>query len=200
MRNRGLYPMLALLPMTWLTASAADPSELSPAEKTAVEALSCPALTGGRFASMHQRIDQRLGIWEVDVECEPTKVIRGHAVRDVAHCSGVDAAWTCESAGQEVELSAGGWDRSVLVLHTSAETGLDIFEFLQEQARRGKQIKADTLEGYPTIAWIEGNDHYWITFQFSDFTYSYHVTEKCKQQACRRKLQYDGAYQSWNLE
>jgi hypothetical protein len=74
------------------------------------------------------------------------------------------------------------------------ERALDIYGFLEERARRDKELGPDELQGDPHIFWNDVAKHYNVTFSFRDWTYSYTVTENCSQRGCRRKLKFSGFY------
>jgi len=185
-----------------LVAAEPDPpsvprDQLTPDETALIEARTCGTSPAGEIAEKRTHWSGR-GFWDVDLQCKPQGSARGLALREVTHCVGLDKDWHCDPMGIEIDLPPGGWQRPVYVGHTAPDRGLAVWDFLEQQARLKKNsIDADTLAGYPAIIWVEGNDNYHVTFTFSDWEFSYHVTERCGTRGCKRKLEYEGMYQSF---
>lgn len=201
MQVRTIYLVALLLP----PCAAAEPDrtsiyrgELTESETLFIEAVTCPRSLASTIVS--KDLHSGWGHWEVQLACEPHDRARAHAVRELARCTGVGRDWKCETLGLEIDLPPGDWQHGLFIAHTTPERALSIYDFLEQEARKDKTLGPDELAGSGSIVWIEGNLHYWVRFTFTDWEFSYHVTERCGKHGCRRKLTYDGMYQSpWSF-
>ena len=81
----------------------------------------------------------------------PRAEVRDQPLHALAVCEQKQGAWTCDSAGLQLDLSIYGETRQVRLLDVPPEAALAALDFVKSETDKGKRFHKSLFDGYITV-------------------------------------------------
>jgi len=192
---RTYLPLLGLL----LTAGglAGEAETLTPEQTRQIEIRTCRLWHDRGIADARaEDITGGAGI-RVSVDCEPHAEVRGAPLRALGVCELNAGAWTCEDAGEQLDVNIYGEVRKVRIIGVKPGTALDVLEAIKKKTGKGRRFRESVFAGNIEVFGTEDWPGLIVTVENADWLWSLNVTPKCSGDRCRYRIGEYHQSQNW---
>ncbi len=194
MRTHRLL-LLAMFPA--MGALAGQPESLTPEEGKLIEVQTCRLWHDRGIAEIRAE-DTSGGGLRASVECEPHAEARDHPLRALAVCEQKQARWTCEDAGQQLDMDIYGTARQVRLLNVTTEAALDALDFVKSETDKGQKFRKSLFDGYITVLGAQDSPHLLVTVRNTEREWGFFVEIDCDKGKCRYRISNYSSWQTWD--
>ena len=188
---------LLLLIFPVVGALAGQPETLTPEQAKLIEVHSC-RLWHDRAVAEIRAEDTLEGGLRASVECMPHAEVRAQPLHALAVCEQKQGAWTCDSAGQQLDLSIYGKARQVRLLNVTPEAALAALDFVKSETDKGKRFHKSLFDGYITVSGAEDSPDLIVTVRDTQRLWGFFVDVDCDKGKCRYRMSNYSSSQLWD--
>ncbi len=195
------FHVLALsMLVPWGTAFAQNVAEnagLSAAQRDILEQRTCRAWHARPMAAYRTEDEPNTHLLRVSFECEAHDRFQDQPLATTGTCVGRDLDWACDPAGLQIDFGTSGNPRPARLVDVTPEKAVELYAFIETEARKGKRIRGGILEGHLTLLTADGGATYLATFEFSDHANALVISSRCGKRGCRYKLDTTESYATY---
>jgi hypothetical protein len=178
-------------------AFAGQPEALIPEQVKLIEVHSCRLWHDRGIAGIRAE-DTSGGGLRASVECEPHAQARAYPLRALAVCEQKQGTWTCEDAGQQLDMDIYGTVRQVQLLDVTPEAALDALDFVKSETDKGQKFRKSLFDGYITVLGSEDSPDLLVTVRDAEREWGFHVNVDCGKGKCRYRISDYSSWQTWD--
>jgi hypothetical protein len=199
MRLAFHVPALVLLALAGTAhgQSLQENAGITAAQRDLLELRTCQAWHGQRIAAFRTEDLGQQGLVRVSFECEPHGQVRNRPLAAIGSCVGKGDDWACDAAGFELDLGTAEDSRPVRMVDVSPDRALELYAFIEAQARKGRRIRSGILEGHLTLLTVDDGATYLATFEFADHANALVIKSRCGGSGCRYRLVHTESYATY---